>query len=72
MLMKYLDFKILSKQEMIRIKGGDSGDLIDPGGDVICRECSGDSDCDYKPNLYCASSNACTKYLKVCRRTVLV
>ena len=43
--MKYRDFKVLSKQEMIGIKGGD--DLIDPN--INCKmgaaKCTSNSDC---------------------------
>lgn len=38
---------------------------------VKCVSCNTDSDCAYGSNLYCESSDACTQYSKVCRRTVL-
>ncbi len=72
MILKYKDFKRLSELEMRLIKGGEETcEELNYAQEVLCVECSSDSGCNYKPNLYCGNSYSCPQYVKVCKRTVI-
>lgn len=67
--MKYKDFKLLSKEDLMHIVGG----VVDEDEDLKprCIECQSDDGCTYKPDLYCGWADACSTTHKVCKRSAI-